>query len=176
MKPMEGAGSYTEPYKTPHGRDAEKNPHKLLGLTSQSWQDTVGVLSSVVRQLACYTEPDNAQLGRHQRDTECLNSDRPARTATRRCPQTRLKLESVLTSARSAQRASITCSRMFARTVAAGLFPDQSGRRRTGKVTTSLVRTLRVPRSNTGRLIRQFMRGFRPKSKPYHLTNDRARQ
>jgi hypothetical protein len=32
---------------------------KSLGLRSQSWQDTVRVLSSIARQEGSYTEPDN---------------------------------------------------------------------------------------------------------------------
>ena len=47
--------------------------------------------------------------------------------------------------------------------------------RGTGRVTTSRVRTLRGPRSSIGPLIRPFMRGSRPQSRPYRPTNDRPR-
>src|SRR6266571_3397360 len=109
-----------------------------------------------------------------EREVACLNSDRPVRTATNRCFPTRLMRASAPTSARSAPRVSITSWRTSARTAVADLFPDQSGPRRTGKVTTSLARTQRVPRSSTGRLISQFMRASQPQSKPYRLTNDRG--
>lgn len=56
-----------------------------------------------------------------------------------------------------------------------GFVPRPSDHRGTGKATTSLVRTLRIPTSSIGPLIRPFMRGSRPQSRPYNPTNDRAR-
>lgn len=108
-------------------------------------------------------------------EAECLSSDPPVRTATRRCLRTRSRRAFAPTSARFAPRVSITSWKTCARTAAADSYPDPSDRRETGKVTTSWVRTLRVPRSSTGPLTRPLMRGSRLQSRPYRPTNDRSR-
>jgi hypothetical protein len=109
------------------------------------------------------------------RESVCLNSDLPARTATRRCLRTLSRRASARTNVRSAPRASIPSWRMSVRTAGAASFPDQSGPRETGKATTSLGRILRVPRLGTGPLILDPMRGSQPQSRQSRLTNAEAR-
>lgn len=110
-----------------------------------------------------------------ERGVACSNSDQPVRTATRRCLPTRWKRAFAPTNARSAPRASTTSWKTSARTAAVDLFPDQLGRRGTGKATTSLGSTQGAPRSSTGPLIRKSMRGSRQPSSPYRLTTDKVR-
>src|SRR5262249_18073542 len=73
----------------------------------------------------------------------------------------------------SALPALITSLRTSARTAAADSYPDRFGRRRTGKVTITLVRIPRVTRSSIGRLILQSTSGSLQRSKTWRLTNDR---
>src|SRR5262249_37619313 len=74
----------------------------------------------------------------------------------------------------SALPALITSLRTSARTAAADSYPDRFGRRRTGKVTITLVRIPRVTRSSIGRLILRSTSGSLQRSKTWRLTNDRT--
>src|SRR5262245_44591065 len=123
--------------------------------------------------------PDGSPVARAhvpvtESEAECLNSDRLVRTATRRYLLSRPRRASAPTNARSAPRVLTASWRMCAQTAAADLLRGRFDRPRTGKATTSLVRTLRVPGSSTGRLMRQSMQGFRPRSGPYRPTGDKA--
>src|SRR6266581_4801584 len=75
---------------------------------------------------------------------------------------------------RSAQRALTVSWVTSAQTVAAGSFPGPSGRRRTGRVTTSSVRTRRAPRSSTGPLIPQLMPSSQPQSRIFRRRDGSA--
>ena len=118
--------------------------------------------------------PHSTTLAVTGRGAACSNSDLRARTATRRCLPTRLRRASAPTSARSAPLVSKTSWRTSARIALVDLFPDQSGRRKTGKATIFSVRTRQAPKSSTGRSIRQSMPAFRPQSRRYPPTNGRG--
>ena len=142
-----------------------------IGLTRRSMRPPCGrhFVCAACRRLSSFVS-----RRREKTRAACLNSDRLARIATRRCLPMRLKHASALTSAHFARRVSKTSWKMYARTAAVDLFQDLSDRRRTGKATTSLVRTQRAQKFGIGRLTRKFMRGSQPQSSPYHLTSDRC--
>jgi hypothetical protein len=144
----------------------------LVVWTESTWQRLVSGTSMVAvsRQLGEVKGPYKGC------QRTCLNSDRPVRTATRHCLPTRWRRVFAPTSVRFAPPASTRCLRTYARIAAVDLFPDPSDRRGTGKATIFSGRTLRAPRSGTGPLIRRPMRGSRQPSRPYRLTNGRARK
>lgn len=102
---------------------------------------------------------------------ECWSFAQPASTAARHYRLLRSKRGFAATSAHSARHVSITFFKTFVQTVAAGSSLVQSGHRKTGKVTTILVRTRQARSVGRDRLMSRNTRGSPQRSESFHLNS-----